>query len=106
MEENYRDFLVVIGYVYLQHGATANAADVLETVHMTRPHDRCVARLLAYAYLQLRRYQECLDLTDFLLAGHDDREPQHVRLFRSRALYGLGRQQEAKEYWTRSRNKR
>ena len=103
MDERQRDFLAVTGYVYLQHGAAANAADLLETAHIARPHDRCVARLLAYAYLQLRRFRECLELTDYLLNGYGNQEPLQVWLFRCRALYGLGRSQEATELWSRVR---
>jgi tetratricopeptide (TPR) repeat protein len=104
MDERVRDFLVVVGYVYLQHGDATNAAAVLEPVcEARRPYDREAARLLAYAFLQLGRFQECLDLTDGLLGGPDPDEPLHLWLFRSRALYGLGRRQEARELWERAR---
>ena len=93
----------MIGYVYLQHGDAANAASVLESVHAVFPQDREICRLLAYALLRLGRFQECLDLTDFLLSGHGTQEPLHVWLFRSRALYGLGKHREAQKLWKQIR---
>lgn len=103
MDQRVRDFLSVVGYVYLQHGDATSAASVLKPVHAMHPQDREIARLLAYALLQLGRFQECLELTDFLLSGYASNEPTHVWLFRSRALYGLGRRQEAQELWKQIR---
>lgn len=103
MDERTRDFLAVIGYVYLQHGDAANAASVLEPVCQARPHDRGAARMLAYAYLQTKQFRKCLELTDYLLSGHGSQEPLHVWLFRCRALYGLGRCDEARELWNQTR---
>jgi tetratricopeptide (TPR) repeat protein len=103
MDERTRDFLAVIGYVYLQHGDAESAAAVLEPVLAARPHDRGAARLLAYAFLQRKRFRECLELTDFLLNGHGSQEPSYVWLFRCRALYGLGRHEEARRLWEQTR---
>lgn len=102
MDERERDFLAMLGYVYLQHGDAANACVVLEVVRLSRPHDREVARALAYALLQVERFQECLDLTDFLLAGSGREESTLVWLLRCRALLGLGRCEEARELWKKT----
>lgn len=105
MDERERDFLVVVGYVCVQHGRAEQAADVLEAVLVARPHDRDAIRLLAYAYLEMTRFQECLDLTDYLLGGHGQEEPAFVWLIRARALYGLGHHEQARELWNQSRRK-
>lgn len=103
MDERERDFLAVIGYVYLQHGDADSAADILGAVLVSRPHDRDVARALAYAHLRMGRFQECLELTDFLLAGEGRHEPRIVWLMRSRALLGLDRREQARDLWERKR---
>ena len=105
MEERERDFLATIAYVYLRHGDAENAAAVLEAVSEARPHDQDIARMLAYAYLQLRQFRNCLELTDFLLGGNGVNESTLVWLLRSRALYGMGRRQEAMELWRQTRQR-
>lgn len=104
MDERERDFLVMLGYVYLQHGDTCDAIAVLEAVRMSRPHDRDVTRALAYAFLQDGRFQECLDLTDFLLAARGAGASSLVWLLRCRALFGMGRCAEARELWKQTGN--
>jgi predicted Zn-dependent protease len=86
------EYLTLLGYLYLRHGQAAQAVVALEAARVFRRDDRQLDRSLAYAYLSAKRFADCLAFVDRLRI-RDDRQ---MTLMRSRALLGLGRQDEAR----------
>ncbi len=86
------EYLMLLGYLYLRHGQGARAVTALEAARIFRRDDRQLARSLSYAYLTAGRFDDCLRSLDDLNTNSD---PQ-LALLRSRALWGLGRQDEAR----------
>ena len=99
MDERQRDFLVLVAYIYLRHSDAEDAVSLLEAVYMSEPHDRDVIQLLAYGYLQIEKFSECLELTNYLLGGKQEELSGMIWLLHCRALQGLGRQEEARKLW-------
>jgi regulator of sirC expression with transglutaminase-like and TPR domain len=98
-----REFLSLLGYVFLEHGQGAKAVTVYEALHALDPDDPATSRRLAFAYLMDDRFVECLRHGD----AHMDRFPtdpqlETIRLARGRALWNLGRQNEARRVAKRS----
>ncbi|MCD0457865.1 type III secretion apparatus assembly chaperone SctY [Roseiconus lacunae] len=104
MNRKQRDFLVLVSYVYLQHGDAADARALLESVLVCYPQDRDASKLLAYACLQLNDFERAYELTVFLLGGPTDRQPENLWLMHSRALLGLDKKLEAIQLWHSKRN--
>ncbi len=86
------EYLMLLGYLYLRHGQGARAVTALEAARVFRRNDRQLARTLAYAYLEAGRFADCLQTVDRLASAGD----RQLTLIRSRALWGLGRQDEAR----------
>ncbi|HVJ87937.1 MAG TPA: hypothetical protein VM452_19900 [Caulifigura sp.] len=86
------EYLMLLGYLYLRHGQGARAVTALEAARIFRRDDRQLGRTLAYAYLSAGRFDDCLKSID-RLGLKDDR---HLALIRSRALWGMGREDEAR----------
>ncbi|HVJ68530.1 MAG TPA: hypothetical protein VM510_11120 [Caulifigura sp.] len=92
MDSRTVEYLMLLGYLYLRHGQGARAVTALEAARVFKRDDRQLGRTLAYAYLAAGRFDDCLTSIDRLgLAG--DRQ---LVLIRSRALWGLGREDEAR----------
>jgi len=92
-----KEFLSLLGYVFLEHGQGPKAVTVFEGLHAIDPTDVATSRRLAFAYLMNERFADCLRHGD----AHMDRFPtdpelEMVRLARGRALWNLGRQNEAR----------
>ena len=92
-----RDFLSLLGYVFLEHGQGEKAVTVFDALLALDPKDAATSRRLALAYLTADRHADCLRHCD----AHMDRFPvdpeiDAVRLTRGRALWNLGRQNEAR----------
>jgi hypothetical protein len=86
------EFLTLLGYLYLRHGQGARAVTALEAARVFRRGDLQLSRALAYAYLAAGRFNDCLAAVDSLPTRGDGQ----LTLIRSRALWGLGRQDEAR----------
>jgi tetratricopeptide (TPR) repeat protein len=96
MTENISDFLFVLGFIYLSHGQSKKAVAILEAVRAYRPDDIRVAACLSYAYLLQGQFEQCLRETQRRPAPHADAEMSHsITLMQCRALWGLGRREEA-----------
>jgi hypothetical protein len=86
------EFLSLLGYLYLCHGQAARAIAALEAVRIYRRDDPQLVRSLAYAYLSAERFADCLSCIDSSPMAAD----RGLQLIRSRALWGLGRHDEAR----------
>jgi uncharacterized protein HemY len=87
------EYLMLLGYLYLRNGQGARAVTALEAARVFRRDDRKLARSLAYAYLSSDRFDDCLRCVETLRSPKD----RQLALIRSRALWGLGRLDEARK---------
>ncbi|MEW4486708.1 hypothetical protein AB1L42_01420 [Thalassoglobus sp. JC818] len=99
MDERQRDFLVLVAYIYLRHSDAEDAVSLLEAVYISTPHDRDVIQLLAYGYLQIGKFSESLELTNYLLGGKQEETTGMIWLLHCRALQGMGKHEEARKLW-------
>ncbi len=98
MTDRSDEFLLLLAQLYLQHEKWDAALVLLKALRVLQPESLDVAASLALASLQLGNFEASLREADRLLA----RETQSgravaVRLIRSRALWGLGREHEARQ---------
>jgi Flp pilus assembly protein TadD len=92
-----RDYLNLLGYVFLEHGQAGKAVTVFEALVALEPADPAISRRLTHAYLLDRRHDDCLRHADrHLDLFPTDPELDLVRQARSRALWNLGRPNEAR----------
>jgi len=92
-----REFLSLLGYVFLEHGQGEKAITVFEALQAIDPKDVATSRRLAFAYLLAGRYADCLRHGDAHMDNFPtDPEIDAVRIARGRALWNLGRQNEAR----------
>jgi tetratricopeptide (TPR) repeat protein len=92
-----RDFLGLLGFVFLEHGQAEKAVAVFEALSALAPDDAAASQRLGFAYLLGRRHAEALRHAE----AHLDRFPTDpdldaVRRLRGRALWHLGRPNEAR----------
>ncbi len=91
------EFLSVLGFLYLQHGKARKAATVFETLQILQPNDLKVGQSLAYALVLTEKFDQALELADRWIAKTSDSQPEWktLKIIRSRALFGLGREHDA-----------
>ena len=95
MNATVHDYLSLLGYLLLRHGKTSRAISILEALLALQPGNLWARRTLAYAFLEDGRHEQCLQELDLVAAsGTTEASDQ---LLRSRALWALNRQQEARE---------
>lgn len=93
MDEGSTDFLSLLAYAYLRNGKAAKAVIALEGAEALRPRDPWISRTLAYALLLAQDYNRALAHAE--RHGRAFGADQGLDLIRSRALYALGRRDEA-----------
>ncbi|MEI2740847.1 MAG: tetratricopeptide repeat protein [Candidatus Competibacter sp.] len=93
MRTDHKDMLSVLGHFFLEHGQTDKALVLLDALQALFPEDPDIAKSLSYACLQAGRYQEALDAAN---RGIAERDAAFIHLLRSKALWGLGRADEAR----------
>ncbi|MBK7542569.1 MAG: tetratricopeptide repeat protein [Candidatus Competibacteraceae bacterium] len=93
MRDEHKAILRVLGHFFLEHDQAGKALVVLQALRAVYPADAGIARSLSYAYLQAGRYQDALDA-----ARQADAEPDRgsIDLLQGKALWGLGRTDEAR----------
>ena len=95
MNSESKDVLSLLGYLFLRHGKPQKAIAALEALEVADAGRPWVQRSLAYAYLQNGDFENSLaQVSKFL---DHDREDHGALLIRSRALWGLGRHDEARK---------
>lgn len=93
MRTEHKDILSVLGYFFLEHGQADKALVLLEALGALFPEDPGIAKALSYAYLQAGRYRDALDAAGPATAEQDS---VFIHLLRGKALWGLGRVDEAR----------
>jgi tetratricopeptide (TPR) repeat protein len=98
MRDDYREALQVLADVFLEQNQPRKALALLEALEALDPGHPPVLRALSYAYLVNDRPDGALKTTDALLSL-DAPMPENapLLLIRSRALWALGRTEEATE---------
>ena len=95
MNSDSKDVLSLLGYLFLRHGKAEKAITALEALSVTDANSPWVQRSLAYAYLKNGNFEQSLDqVSKYLDSNSADRGAE---LIRSRALWGLGRHEEARQ---------
>lgn len=87
------DFLSLLAYAYLRNGKAAKAVAVLEGTQVLRPRDPWISRSLAYAHLLAADYNRAIAQAERHVRSHG--ADRGLDLIRSRALFSLGRRDEA-----------
>jgi Flp pilus assembly protein TadD len=97
-----REFLSVLGHFYLQHGQVGKALTLLRASVVLAPDDLALLRMLSWAYLRAGDAGRALDTAGrYGAAGGDESDPSPIHLIRARALWQLGRHDEARRLFER-----
>lgn len=98
MDGDSKETLELLAYLYLQHSKFDKAVNLLKALKKLHPTDHHIARSLAYALLNVGDYQGSLIQAE---ASISDDLPTNLKmastLIKSKALWGLGREDAAKE---------
>jgi Flp pilus assembly protein TadD len=97
-----REFLGVLGHFYLQHGQVEKALTLLRASVVLAPDDQGLLKMLSWAYLRAGDAGRALDTAGrYGAAGGDQGEGSPIQLIRARALWQLGRHDEARHLFER-----
>ena len=97
LSEDQKEALLVLADVYRDQAQGSKAIVLLEALHSLDRHDPDVAKALSYAYLLAGRPEDALEMSDLflrLVGSSPDSNP--IMLIRSKALWALGRAEEAR----------
>lgn len=96
LSERTFEYLQILGFLYLQHKQPQKAVTVFRALLAARPEHLSVLRGLAWSLLQCGDSLGCLRMTDRYEQVSGGLTPG-VQILRGRALFGLGRTDEARE---------
>ena len=97
MDPDDKQVLLMLSWLFLQHGQTAKAAALCEEIHEQEPDNTIAAAILASIYLQNAEPQRALDV---LSAVTFPPEMQRAGvLLEGQALVAQGHQAEANAKW-------
>jgi len=97
MRDQQQELLLLLASLFLQNEKAEQAVVLLEALQVLSPADPEVPRQLALAYLLARQFSQSLAAADrFLAAQTDKSDTRSMALIRSRALWALGRADEAR----------
>ena len=97
-DKRHVNWLLSVAYSYLVQNMAPQAITLLELLEVLQPNNRQGLRMLAYAYLLVARYQQVIETITTLvrLKQTDNEQNAYLCLLRARALWGLGKSEEAK----------
>lgn len=92
MNDDLKDFLSVIAYIYLQNQKIDRALLLLKALSALYPSDAKIGISLCYAYLLGGQYNEALYETELwlVMSNPGSEEKGLLELIKSRILLGLG----------------
>lgn len=93
MQKSSLEYLSLLSFLYLRHGRVTEATTILEGLTAIAPTDSSARAMLAYAYLQNRDFENCLEQLNRMSRS---KRSSSETLIRIRALHGLGRREEAR----------
>ena len=97
MNPDDKQVLLMLSWLFLQHGQTAKAEALCEEIHEQEPDNPVAAAILANIYLQNAEPQQALEVMKTAKFPPDMARP--VALLEGQALIAQGRQAEAKARW-------
>lgn len=94
--ENQRDFLRLLGYLFLCCEKYQKAVTIFELLHLIEPEDIDVMLSLAFALLNNQQYDKANDISALLPKNTTDAEKlKMAKIIRAKALWGAGHREEA-----------
>ncbi len=102
MGEEDREALILLAYLFMQHGRPDKAVILLLALDEAFPRDRYVPRLLAHCLLHQKKPQEALPFAEKLLVLPDlsEEEQRLAALLHAETLWQIGqREPEAQSRW-------
>lgn len=98
LDKESAEVLSVLAYLYQVHGKDEKALNILKVLKDFNPEDAHTARALAFAYYKAGDFQSALQQAEQSL--RDEKQPQNLKvastLIKSKALWGLGREEAAR----------
>lgn len=95
-----KDLLKMLAYVFLQHQKYEEALTLLKALKVLFPEDFHVSKTLSYVYLQSGMFEDSLLEVEYCLSLPDaDHDKVNLRLIKSRALWGMGEKEAARNTW-------
>jgi tetratricopeptide (TPR) repeat protein len=93
-----KEFLALLGYLYLRYGKWGKAVVIFEALQVLSPYEAYVFKALSFAYLQIEEHSKALDQAErFLSTVSRNSEREIGQFLRSKALWGLGETERARE---------
>lgn len=86
----------LLSLIFLDHRQPEKAVVLLEALQELAPMDEYGGRALAGAYLAAGRHLDALHAADACMQGMEAQAAAPLHLIRSRALWGLDREEEAR----------
>jgi hypothetical protein len=97
MLESEKDFLILLGYFYLQNRKHEKALILFRFLHTQFPEDKYVTKSLSYTCILTGAYENGLRLANRLIRDASDMNEETLgQLLRSKSLWGLGRKDESR----------
>jgi len=97
LKETNKDFLSLLGYIYLQNEKADKAMVVFETLQEMEPNNPRVRYSLSYAYYLGVRYEEALECIEaFLVNAEYVRKYPSAYILKGKILWKLKRPEEAR----------
>ena len=91
------DVLRVLGYFYLRQGHPEKALVIFRALLALDPRDDHARRSLAFTHLAIGEFETALDLAESYVPEASEPFAAAVHVIRARALWHLGRQDEARQ---------
>ncbi len=91
-----KEFLMLLGWFFLQNGKLGRAIDLFRVLDQVDPHDPWTMRLLSYACIKIEAYEEARGYAERFLKTAVAQSDLIIGYFlKSRALWGMGQHSEA-----------
>ncbi len=98
LDDHQQQFVKLLAHIQLEFHHPQRSLPLLQGLLALVPDDPETLKMLAWAQIQLHQYQEALDTCDrYLTSTSQGREHAPIRLLQARALWGLGKQGEARK---------
>lgn len=93
-----KEFLLILGYLYLQNTKYHEARIIFEALHLLFPKDYHVIRSLAYAYLEDGEYEQAIQINEEAThATMSSKDRLFFHLIKSKALWRLSKTHQARQ---------
>lgn len=93
-----KEFLLVLGYLYLQNAKFMDAKIVFEALQLIYPKDLHILRSLSYAYLCDGDYEQAIELNEEIKSlNKSDDNLSFYYLLKSKALWRIQKTTEARQ---------